>query len=183
MIRIVKEAVSGGVNMVQVRAHELDDHELTRLAIEVVEAVESLATVVVNGPSDAAVRSGASGVHYRESRNIDLQELPSGAIAGQSVHSIESALAAERAGADYVIVGTVFPSESHPDGATGGVDLVASVAGVLGIPVIGIGGITVSNAVEVMQAGGAGVAVIGAIINAKDPAGAARALKQAIEVD
>lgn len=182
LLHTLSDAVRGGVNMVQVRAHELSRESLTKLATAVVNEIGDDAVVVVNGPSNVAVESGAAGVHLRESDTLDRQVLGTGLLVGQSVHSLESARAAQEAGADYIILGTVFPSASHPGGLTGGAELVRSVTAAITVPVIGIGGITAENAAQVIEAGASGVAVIGAIIGAQDPFGAAHALASAIQL-
>jgi thiamine-phosphate pyrophosphorylase len=98
-----------------------------------------------------------------------------------SVHSIEAALQAERDGADMLVLGTVFPSTSHPAGTTIGLAGVREVCAAVSIPVIGIGGITAQNAGDVIRAGASGVAVISAIFDAPDPRVAAAELRAAID--
>lgn len=83
---------------------------------------------------------------------------------------------AEASGASYLIMGTVFPSASHPGGGTIGAKTITAATKEVKIPVIGIGGITSQNASEVIKAGAAGVAVIGAIIGADNPFKAAQDL-------
>lgn len=182
LIRCVSDAVRGGVNMVQVRAHHLSDDSLAELAASIVSEVGDDALVVVNGPPGIARSSGTQGVHLRENIPIDRSAIGAGLLVGQSVHSIESAMRAEKAGADYIILGTVFPSASHPGGTTGGAKLVRSVADAVSIPVIGIGGITVENAAEVISAGASGIAVIGAIIRAQNTFDAAHTLREAMDL-
>ncbi len=180
LLRIAQDAVRGGVNMVQVRAHQVAPDTLLELAKDVVDAVGDEALVVVNSTPEIAIQSGAAGVHFRESAAMDRTALPTNLLAGQSVHSLQSAKTVEAAGADYLVLGTIFPSQSHPGGATGGTELVRSVASEVSVPVIGIGGITAENAKEVIEADAAGVAVIGAIISADDPFEAARTLAEVI---
>jgi thiamine-phosphate diphosphorylase len=79
------------------------------------------------------------------------------------------------------VLGTIYPSRSHPGGATGGLELVAQVSREARVPVIAIGGITVENAGEVIRAGASGVAVISAILAAKDVRRAATALREGVE--
>ena len=107
--------------------------------------------------------------------------LPQGLVVSRSVHSIEAAVQAERDGADMLVLGTVFPSSSHPDGPTIGLDGVRAVCDAVSIPVIGIGGITAANAGDVIRAGASGVAVISAIFDAEDPRAAAAELRAAID--
>ncbi len=180
LLRIVDEAVRGGVNFVEVRAHGLNDTELTALARKLVATVSSRAIVVVNGPTSVALEAGASGVHLPESARLNLSPLQGSLLVGRSVHSLESARKAAAEGVDYIILGTVFPSASHPGGVTVGTELVTEVTSAVDIPVIGIGGITAHNAADVVAAGAAGVAVIGAIIGADNPYAAANDLAQAV---
>ena len=180
MLRIVRDTVRGGVNMVQVRAHELNESQLTAFTGAVVREVDDDAIVVVNG--SPLVATGADGIHLREQTKIASGELPTGMLTGRSVHSLKAALDAEAEGVDYIMLGTVFPSASHPGGVTGGTDMVSLVAREVNVPVIGIGGITAENTDQVIAAGAAGVAVIGAIIDSDIPFEAAKALAVAAGV-
>jgi thiamine-phosphate diphosphorylase len=167
--------------MVQVRAHSLDNAALATLSQKVV-AEAGDAIVVVNGPIRAAVESGSHGVHLRERSEPVSQEAAPSLLQGRSVHSIAAAQLAEGEGANYIVLGTIFPSMSHPGGETGGTELATAVTREVDLPVIGIGGITAENASSVTSAGAAGVAVIGAIIDATSPFEAAKQLSTAIEV-
>lgn len=102
-------------------------------------------------------------------------------IISRSVHSLEAAVAAEHEGVDMLVLGTVFPSLSHPGGPTIGLDGVREVCDAVTVPVIGIGGITAASAGDVIRAGASGVAVISAIFDAPDPRAAAAELRAAID--
>ena len=102
-------------------------------------------------------------------------------LVGRSVHSIEGANAARAAGVDYVVLGTIFASESHPGGQWHGTEIISEVFAATRLPVIGIGGITVGNAAEVMKAGATGVAVVRSILGAADPRAAARELREVLD--
>jgi thiamine-phosphate pyrophosphorylase len=80
-----------------------------------------------------------------------------------------------REGADFLVVGSVYPTDSHPERVSGGWDLVRDVAP-LGVPVIAIGGITPERAAEAKEAGAYGVAAIRALWHAPDPAAATLAM-------
>ncbi len=166
--------------MVQVRAHELNEQELEQLARNVVSSAGNRALVIVNGSKEVAVKAGADGVHLTENSPSHYSDISGGLIVGKSVHSLENALRAHKAGIDYVVLGTIFQSASHPDGETGGLARVAEVTGKMSTPVIAIGGITARNAGDVVAAGASGIAVIGAIIEAQDPREAANELAVAI---
>jgi len=104
-------------------------------------------------------------------------------VISRAVHSCDGAMQAERDGADMLVLGTVFPSKSHPGGPTIGVEGVRAVCDSVQIPVIAIGGITARNAPDVMRAGASGVAVISAIFDAGDPRAAAAELRAAIDAE
>lgn len=177
-------AVGGGVNAVQVREKDLSDDALADLTGRLRAAIGGRATLLVNGSPMAALLAGADGVHGGE------ESLPTAALrrategrllVGRSVHSLESARTAVQDGADYLVLGTIFPSRSHPDGETGGVARVRAVTAAVRIPVLAIGGITAGNISDVVGAGAAGVAVISAILGQPDPRGAAQELRAALD--
>jgi thiamine-phosphate diphosphorylase len=119
---------------------------------------------VVNGRVDVALAAGVQAVQLgrgalpvREVRKISRGRLAIGA----SVHSAEE-------GADFLVAGSVFSTETHPDRVPAGPALVTACA-VAGVPVVGIGGIDASNAGQVITAGAAGVAVVRAVWQAADP--------------
>jgi thiamine-phosphate diphosphorylase len=139
---------------------------------------------LVHSGYSAAASVDAEGVHLPESLAHEVEPIRDkwlGALISRSVHSLEAAVQAERDGADMLILGTVFPSPSHPGGPTIGLDGVRAVCDAVSIPVIGIGGITAQNAGDVIRAGASGIAVISAIFDADDPREAAAELRAAID--
>ena len=181
----VRAAVRGGVDLVQVRAKTLGTQEQTELASLLVSVAGAHARVVVNGDPGVASASGADGVHLPEdgaksSISEARASLGPDALVGKSVHSVQAATTAESEGADYLIFGTVFPTRSHAGGPASGTAGVADVVNAVSVPVIGIGGITAWNCKSVIDAGAAGVAVIGAILGASDSYRAARTLRTAM---
>lgn len=169
--------------MVQLREKDMPPFELLRLARRLRRITEGRALLIVNDRVDVAMLAGADGVQLGETA-LDVADVRSlvgpEMLIGRSVHSEVGAVDAECQGADYLILGTVFETASHPDGRIGGLDLVREVTEAVGIPVLGIGGITVGNASDVMEAGASGVAVITAVTMAKDPRLAASELSEAI---
>jgi thiamine-phosphate pyrophosphorylase len=135
------------------------------------------AAVLVNGRPDVARAVGAQGVQLG-SDDLSPTEaracFPRGWI-GRSVHSTAEAEAAAREGADFLVVGNVYQTASHPGRPAVGLDLVREAAS-LGLPVIAIGGMDARRAVEVRDQGAYGVAAIAALWRAPDPAAAALAL-------
>ncbi len=169
--------------MVQLREKDMPPYELLRLAQRLRRITEGRALLIVNDRVDVAMLSGADGVQLGETA-LDVADVRSlvgpDMLIGRSVHSEVGAVDAECQGADYLVLGTVFASASHPDGLVGGLDLVREVTQAVGIPVLGIGGITADNAAGVTNAGASGIAVITAITMAKDPSMAATVLMEAI---
>ena len=109
------------------------------------------------------------------------RRLASQILVGRSVHDSQGAAEAERAGADFLVVGTIYKSPSHEGGVEAGPELIRDIKSVSGLPTLGIGGVTVENAGEVISAGAAGVAVISAVLGAERPEKAAKELMAAME--
>ena len=135
------------------------------------------AAVFVNGRPDIAGAVSAQGVQlgaHDLTPGEARASFPVGWV-GRSVHSLEEAERAVEEGADFLLVGTIFPSSSHPGYPGAGPGLVRDTAR-LGPPVIAIGGIDGERAARMREAGAYGVAAIGALWHAADPAAAALAL-------
>jgi thiamine-phosphate diphosphorylase len=138
------------------------------------------AAVFVNARPDIAAALGAHGIQLGPTDLAPAEVSAAfGAVwrgwVGASVHSAREAQEGAASGADYLMVGNVYESPSHPGRPPAGLGLVTEAAAT-GLPVIAIGGITPERAREVRQAGGYGVAAISAAWRADDPASAALAL-------
>ncbi len=178
----VARAVGGGMNVVQLREKDLAAAELVPLADHLRAITRDKALLIVNSRLDVALLCGADGVHLPErgpSVAVTRRLAGDGLIIGRSVHSAEEAVKAEEEGADYVQVGAIFPTRSHP-GPPAGPGLLESVAARVTIPIVAVGGITARNVGEVMQAGARGAAVISAILGSPSPGAAARRLAEAM---
>ena len=165
---VVAEAVAGGVGMVQVREKGMPSGDLYRLAKKLRDVTRGKALLIINDRVDIALAVDADGVHLpSHSLPIDVAQSLCGErklVIGRSVHSVEEAVAAEQEGADYMILGTIYATASHPDGPVSGPELIRAVKSQVTIPVYAIGGINASNAGEVMRAGADGIAVIRSIL-------------------
>ena len=176
---VVEAAVEGGVGMVQLREKDLPAAELYTLALRLKGAVRGRALFFVNDRIDVALAADADGVQLGENAlPLDLARglVGSSMLLGRSVHSVSGAITAESQGADLLVLGTIFPTGSHPGALTGGLDLVREVAAAVNLPFLGIGGIDESNAKDVVAGGAAGAAVISAIGMATNPASASASL-------
>ena len=179
----VARAVAGGVNVVQLREKDLAAAQLVPLADRLRAITQGKALLIVNGHLDAALLCAADGVHLPErgpSVAATRRLAGNGFIIGRSVHSAEEAVKAQEEGADYVQVGLIFPTRSHPGLSPAGPGLLKSVAARVAIPIVAVGGITAANVGQVMQAGAKGAAVISAILGSSSPGRAARQLAEAV---
>jgi thiamine-phosphate pyrophosphorylase len=172
-------AVDGGVTAVQIREKDLDNCEQYQMTMTLRAVLQGRALVLVNDRADVAAASGADGVHLPE-RCLPVHAvrglIGSGCILGRSVHSVEAASKAVREGADYVQVGPVFSTDSHPGQPPAGLELIRAVVEAVDVPVVAVGGIGPENVRQVIDAGADGVAVIRAVLAATDPAAAANRL-------
>lgn len=181
-VDICRRAVRGGATAVQVRLKDAPPRELLALARALVSALA--VPVLVNDRVDVALAAGAAGAHHGQD-DTPLGALrphvPPGFLLGISVGSAAEAARVRTWPADYWSIGPCFPtihkSAAGPPLGPAGFACLARLAP--GVPVIGIGGITATNARAIVQAGAAGVAVIGAIWEASDPEAAARAIRSA----
>ena len=176
---VVDQAVTHGVGMVQLREKDLPYHDLYDLGARVKEAIARRASLIVNDRIDVALALEADGVQLPEEGSpVDEARRTVGPdmLIGRSIHSIGSAIEAEREGADFLIAGTIFPSASHPDGPVQGTDFLRKLCSEVYIPVLAIGGVTSENVVDVMDAGCSGAAVISAISETEEPGSATRTL-------
>ena len=181
---VVADAVLGGANAVQLREKDRSHSAAVSLGGRVREAIAGRAMFFVNGDIDCAFVLHTDGVHLPEdgaATAATRARLGPDVLISRAVHSVEAAVRAEREGADVVQFGTVFETASKPGRAPTGLEGVRAVCAAVRIPVIAIGGITAANASDVIAAGAAGVAVIGAIFDADDPRSAAAALREALD--
>ena len=175
---LLKAAVRGGVDLVQLREKQLPDGELLT-ALEEARAVTRRLGVplVVNDRPDLAVLVGADFVH------VGQDDLPVEAVrrfglpVGLSTHSAEEL---ERAEADYVGVGPVFCTPTKEGRPAVGLEYVRHAAAHARVPWFAIGGIDETNVANVVAAGARRIAVVRAIGEAEDPERAAATLRTAL---
>ena len=181
---VVAAALDGGVNLVQVREKDLPARELFDLATRLREITMGRALLFVNDRIDVAMACGADGVQLgEEGLPLDAARRVCGdtLILGRSVHSVDGAVRAECEGADFLILGTIFPTGSHPEAITGGVELIGKVRERVELAFFAIGGVTANNVASVIEAGASGAAVITAISHRTDPIHAAKELAEEIK--
>jgi thiamine-phosphate pyrophosphorylase len=153
------------VHLVQIRQPGFEGRDLARLVEAAVAAVTGTRTrVLVNDRLDVALAAGAHGVHLRGDSMPAPRiraAVPVGFVVGRSVHALDEAERAARAGGlDYLLYGTVFSTASKPGAQEAGADTLARVCTAVPLPVIAIGGMSLERLGAVASAGAAGFAAI-----------------------
>lgn len=180
----VEQAIRGGVTLVQLRDKKAGSRELFQAALALKKITDRYSIpLIINDRADIMLASGAAGVHVGQS------DLPAGEvrriigldkILGVSAATVEEAIAAEKAGADYLGVGAMFPTSTKKDTRHPSVDTLHQICCAVSIPVVAIGGINSGNAALLGKSGIAGAAVVSAILAGGHPEEAAAGLKAKI---
>lgn len=183
ILRLVRAAVDAEVPLFQIREKSLPARVLFDLVARAAEITRGTKTrLIVNDRCDIARAAGADGVQLTARslpaevvRNICGAEF----VIGVSTHCIDEARAARVAGADFVVFGPVYETESkRAYGEPQGLDKLAEVTGALGeFPVVAIGGITLDNVDECFNAGASGVAAIGMLNDVRSMSSSVRVIR------
>ena len=185
LVEEVEKAVKAGVTMVQLREKHMGSDKLVALAVKIRAVVRNYnVPLIINDDIEAALASGADGVHVGQ-EDIGAyearQRIGSSMILGVSAPTAETALEAERCGADYIGAGAVFSTSTKKDAKVMSFDELKRICGSVSIPVVAIGGITEENIMELSGSGIAGAAVVSAIFARDDVAAAAAGLRALTE--
>jgi len=181
----VRAALENGVTLLQVREKEMDGEAFLKEAEELrALCADHHVPFIVNDSVEIALECGADGVHVGQDdimgRDIRSMIGPD-RILGITAKTVEQALAAEAAGADYLGVGAVFGSSTKKDAKRITPDMFRQITGAVSIPVVAIGGISADNMESLRGCGADGAAVVSAIFSAEDPGSAAAALRRIAE--
>ncbi|HKZ13336.1 MAG TPA: thiamine phosphate synthase [Solirubrobacterales bacterium] len=184
---LLRAALGGGVDIVQLREKQLGRAEIERAASTFRRMADNYSALfIVNDDPDLARIVNADGVHVGQD-DASVEEaraaLGANAIVGQSTHSEEQIAAAEGRDIDYFAVGPVWETPTKPGRPAVGLDLVTHAAGVAQKPFFAIGGISPLNADQVVAAGAQRMCVVRAIRDAPHPEVAAEALRRAFDVE
>ncbi|ENK0556346.1 thiamine phosphate synthase [Clostridium botulinum] len=171
--KVVEDAILGGVTIVQVREKDVSTREFYNVAKEVKEVTDHYKVpIIINDRLDIAQAINAHGVHLGQKDmqlNIARRILDKDKIIGISVGNIKEALEAENNGADYLGIGTIFPTGSKKDvDAIIGIDGLSKIKNNISIPSVAIGGINKTNFKDVLNTGIEGISVISAILGEND---------------
>ncbi len=183
LMEVIGDAVRAGIDLIQIREKDLGTRELMGLAETAVAAARGTPTrVVVNDRLDVARALGAAGVHLGGQSlpaRVVRRLAPPGFLVGVSCHSLEDALDAESAGADYALLGPIFETPSKVGyGPPLGLGKLREVRGRVKIPVLALGGVTVERAKACLEAGAAGIAGISIFQTAASLAEQVRELRE-----
>ncbi len=178
----VEEAIKGGVTFVQLREKNLDEESFMSEGLEIQKLCKKYnIPFVINDNVEIAKKINADGVHVGQS---DMKAgnvraiLGEDKILGVSAQTVEQAILAEKEGADYLGVGAVFPTGSKADAEDVDFETLKAICDAVSIPVVAIGGISMSNVSQLKDSGISGIAVISAIFGADDIKSATKDLKE-----
>ncbi|MCY7789608.1 thiamine phosphate synthase [Bacillus haynesii] len=188
-LTVIEQALKGGVTLFQFREKGegvLKAGDQKAFARQVQALCKQFnVPFIINDDVELALELDADGVHIGQDddKAADVRARIGDKILGVSAHTLEEVLKAEKDGADYIGAGPVYPTETKRDTkAVQGVSLIQEIRRQgIGIPVVGIGGITVENCVPVIEAGADGISVISAISKAADPKQAAKAFSEKVQ--
>ena len=180
---VVEEAIAGGADAIQLRDKGYTGKQLLQEALKLRDITrKSGVPFIINDRVDVALAVDADGVHLGQD-DLPLvwarKLLGNGKIIGISAHNLEKAMQAEKDGADYIGIGSAFPTTTKPDARPlVGLELIADIKRNVNIPVVAIGGIREENVAQVAEAGADCIAVISAVVSATNIRKAAENLRE-----
>lgn len=185
LLDCVREALEGGVTLVQYRAKTASSAEMYNEALQLKAMCDSFKVpLIINDRLDIAMAVGAAGVH------LGQDDLPCAAarrilgedyIIGVSAHNPAEAAEALERGADYLGCGAVFGTATKADVKKLGTEGLTTICREKGLPVVGIGGVTADNYREVRAAGADGAAIVSGILAQPDIRTTVRAIAKVSE--
>lgn len=177
---VVKEVLEHGATFLQIREKDLEP-EAFEIEAEKLRTLCSQYHVpfVVNDSVEIALQCDADGVHVGQSdiKGRDIRALIGpDKILGISAGTVEEAIHAEKAGADYIGVGAVFGTTTKKNARTMSLEQLQAISNAVSIPVVAIGGISQQNVMQLAGSGVDGIAVISAIFADNNPGQATETL-------
>jgi thiamine-phosphate pyrophosphorylase len=183
---VCHQAIRGGAKAIQLRDKHRGKEEILAAAKRLKEVCTQYDVLfIVNDYLDIALASGADGLHLGPGDlpiSAARQLLPIDKILGCSTTTLKEALQAEADGADYIAVGSIYPTSSKAGAIVVGLETLRQIREAISIPIVAIGGIDETNAAAAIEAGADSLAVISAVLGAKDVEEAARKLAERMEV-
>jgi len=172
---MARSLISGGVDILQLRAKKQSREEIRTMALELAPICRNAGIpFILNDYPDLVPETGADGAHVgqddlsiAEARKLAGPE----AIIGKSTHSLEQAMAAVAESPDYIGFGPLFATPTKPDYTPIGTELIREVYRLIPFPVFCIGGINLDNLPSVLHVGAERVVIVSDLLTAGDPAG------------
>ena len=181
MARVTADLVTGGVDLVQLRAKKLPVDQIVPLAEAMLPVTRAgQVPLVINDHPEIAAKLGAEGVHVGQddqsvARARDV--VGNACFVGKSTHSLSQAEAAVEEGADYIGFGPLFATGTKPDYVPIGLDDISEVHRRVQIPIFCIGGVNPQRLDQILAAGARRVVIVSAFLQAADIASEVRAVK------
>lgn len=173
LLSVCEDVLANGATFLQIREKDLDANSFEAEAAKLKDlCARHKVPYVVNDSVEIALAINADGVHVGQSdmKGRDIRSMiGTDKILGISAGTVEEAIAAENAGADYIGVGAVFGTGTKKNARTLTVEKLKEIRNSVSIPVVAIGGINGKNLMELSGSGVDGVAVVSAIFAAEDP--------------
>jgi thiamine-phosphate pyrophosphorylase len=180
----VREALEGGATSIQLRMKEASTRQMIEVGLEIRRLTREYgALYFVDDRVDVALACKADGVQLGpDDMPVETaREVAPNLLIGASVYSLEEALKAEKAGADFLGAGSVYPSPTKHGVPVIGLDGLRLIVNAVKIPVVAIGGVNESNALEVLETGVAGIAVVSAVMGAPSAKEATSRLRSIVD--
>jgi thiamine-phosphate pyrophosphorylase len=183
---IAGQIIDGGAKVIQLRDKQSKRGELLLVAQKLRELCSQADVLfIINDYLDLAMAVDADGLHIGQ-EDLPLpvvrRELPIDKVVGCSVTTLSQATKAQTEGADYIAVGSIFPTTTKKEAIVVGVDILKELKQTVSIPLVAIGGINQNNVGKVVAAGADAVAMISAVLGEKDVRGAVQKLVQKIDL-
>ncbi len=184
-IEVASQVIRGGARVIQLRDKVQSKKKLLPIARQLkILCTKHDVLFIINDYLDVALDTDADGLHLGQDDlpiKVARKLLPLGKILGCSITTVEQAIAAQSEGADYVAVGSVYPTLSKETAKVVGLETLRQTRQAISLPLVAIGGITKDNASEVIAVGADSVAVISAVLEAESPEEAARQIVDSLE--
>ena len=185
-VDVARQIIEGGARVIQLRGKQSKKGELLIVAQKLREFCRQTGTqFIINDYLDLAMAVNADGLHVGQEDlplSVIRRELPIDRIVGCSVKTLSQAKKAQTEGADYIAVGSIFPTTTKREATVVGVDMLKELKRTVSTPIVAIGGINQNNVDEVVAAGADAIAVISAVLGGKDVKGAVQKLVTRIDL-
>lgn len=183
---VVEAAVRGGVSMVQLREKDVTSKEFYELAMKMKACLKPYnVPLIINDRLDIALACDAEGLHIGQNDmpyEVARRLMGKNKIIGLSVESVHDAKVANDLDVDYIGISPVFDTQTKTDTSKAlGLDGIKEISRISRHPSVGIGGININNAADIISAGADGISVVSAIMSAQDPMESARQLRNIVD--